>query len=116
MERHSDQNGAVLSQRAIDGDDHPSLPAARSSQDGPMRVRNIRQSTHTVQITAHVAILAHFRTQIHNEKRRNDKTSSFQDPDAEHDKTSPRTQPQVLFADEHEQTQIISEPVRALRE
>ena len=69
MERHSDQNGAVLSQRAIDGEDHLSLPVVRTSPDRPKRVQNVRWSTHTVRIIAHVAILAHFRTKIHDKKR-----------------------------------------------
>ena len=64
MERHSDQNGAVLSRRAIDGENHPSPLTARSSPVRPKRVQNVIRSTHTVQITAHIAILAHFRTKI----------------------------------------------------
>ena len=79
MGRHDDQNKAVLSRRAIDGEDHPSPPEVRMSTDGPKRVQNVRQSTRTVRIITYKVILAHFRTKIHNE-RRNDKTSSFQDP------------------------------------
>ena len=79
MERHNVQNGAVVSRRVIDGEDHLSPPEVRMSTDGLKRVQNVRQSTCTVQIIAYEAILAHFRTKIHDE-RRNDKTSSFQDP------------------------------------
>ena len=79
MGRHDDQNGAVLSQRAIDRENHPSPPEVRTSTDGPKQVQNVRRSTCMVRIIAYEAILAHFRTKIHDE-RRNDKTSSFQDP------------------------------------
>ena len=84
MGRHDDQIGAVLSQKVIDRENHLSPPQGRMSMKGPkpvpFKTLNVRQSTHTVRILTYEAILAHFRTTLHDDKMRNDKLSSFQDP------------------------------------
>ena len=93
-----DQNGAVLSQREIDGEDHPSPPEVRMSTDRPIESPK-HQTEHLYGMNNHIqSNSSSFQDQNPwgEEKQQIKLISRPYDP--EHDETSQRTQPKVLFA------------------
>ena len=115
MGRHDNQNRAVLSQRAIYGDNHQSLPDVRTRTDGPKWVQNVKWSTRTVWIITYEAILAHFQDQNpwREEKWQNKLISR---PLIQSIMKRVRELNSKYHLLTNEQTQIVSEPARALRD
>ena len=110
--RH-DWQEAVLRPRAVEGANQshfktlfqdPSPSQVRMSTKGlkwvPFKTLNIKKSTHTVTIITYEANLAHFRTIIHDDERRNDKIRLISRPLIQNIlKRVKELNPEILFAD-----------------